>query len=68
VFEDIASRALKEWGYETFDRRPKSLCAHLLALWYFLTQGGRLKRLKRRLGLARASLLERRAAAGKARS
>ena len=67
VFEDIAGRMLRDWGYETFDRRPKSLCAYLLSLWYFVTQGGRLRRLGRRLGLTRRSLLERKAARDKAR-
>jgi len=68
VFEDIAAKSLRQWGYETFERRPKSACAYLLALWYFLTQGGRLRRLGRRLGLNRRSLLERRAGQGRARS
>jgi hypothetical protein len=68
VFEDIAAAALKDWGYETFDRRPKSVRAYLLALWYFLTQGGRLRRLGRRLGLTRRSLLERRADQGRVQS
>lgn len=68
VFEDIAAAALRGWGYETFERRPKSLCAYLLALWYFLTQGGRLRRLGRRLGLTRRSLLERRAGEGRVHS
>jgi len=68
VFEEIAGKALKDWGYETFERRPKSLCAYLLSLWYFVTQGGRLRRLGRRLGLNRRSLLERRADQGRARS
>jgi hypothetical protein len=67
VFEDIAGRMLRDWDYETFERRPKSLCAYLLSLWYFVTQGGRLRRLGRRLGLTRRSLLERRAARGKTR-
>ncbi len=68
VFEDIAGAALKDWGYETYERRPKSLRAYFLALWYFVTQGGRLRRLGRRLGLARKSLLERRAEQNKDRS
>ena len=68
VFEDIAAASLKDWGYETFERPPKSLGAFLLSLWYFVTQGGRLRRLGRRLGMTRRSLLERRADQGKGRS
>ncbi|MGF1630389.1 MAG: sulfotransferase [Kiloniellaceae bacterium] len=68
VFEDIAAATLRQWGYETFQRRPKSVRAYLLALWYFVTQGGRLRRLGRRLGLARRSLLERRADQSRVRS
>ena len=68
VFEDIAAATLKDWGYESYERLPKSLRAHLLALWYFLTQGGRLGRLRRRLGLGRKSLLERRAEESQGRS
>ena len=68
VFEDIAAAALRTWGYESYDRPPKSPRAYLLALWYFLTQGGRLRRLGRRLGLGRRSLLERRADRIKGRS
>jgi len=67
VFEEIATATLRDWGYETFERRPKSARAYLLALWYFVTQGGRLRRLGRRLGVARRSLLERRADQGKVR-
>ena len=59
---------LKTWGYESYERPPKSLRAYLLALWYFLTQGGRLKRFRRRLGLERKSLLERRAEKRQGRS
>lgn len=61
VFEDIAAGTLKQWGYESYDKPQKSPRAYLLGLWYFLTQGGRLRRLSRRLGLGRKSLLERRA-------
>lgn len=59
VFEDVAGDSLREWGYETLEPLPKSLSAHILGLWYFLTQGGRLGRLQRRFGLGRQSLLER---------
>lgn len=61
VFEGIANQALKGWGYEAYDSVPKSAAAYLLDLWYFLVQGGRLRRLRRRLGLRRPSLLERQA-------
>lgn len=61
VFEDIAATTLSAWGYETYAQRPKRIRAHMLALWYFLTQGGRLNRLTQRLGISRRSLLERRA-------
>lgn len=68
VFEDIAAESLKNWGYESYDPPPKSLRAHGLGLWYFMTQKGRLRRLSRRLGLGRRSVLERRAEAEKDRS
>jgi hypothetical protein len=61
VFEGIANQALKDWGYEAYDTVPRSAAAYLLDLWYFLVQGGRLRRLRRRLGLRRPSLLERKA-------
>lgn len=61
VFERFANRALKTWGYEAYDPVPKSTSAHCLDLWYYLTQGGRLRRLRRRLGLKNMSLLERQA-------
>lgn len=61
VFEDIASTMLDAWGYETYAQQPKRMRAYLLALWYFLTQGGRLRRIGHRLGISRRSLLERRA-------
>ena len=67
VFEDIAAESLKNWGYECYDRPPKSLRAHGLGLWYFMTQKGRLRRLGRHLGLDRRSALERRAEASKDR-
>ncbi len=61
VFERIAGAALGSWGYETYRNIPKSAAAHFLDLWYYLTQGGRLRRLRRRLGLKTSSLLERKA-------
>lgn len=61
VFERIAGGTLRKWGYETYDRLPISAGAHCLDLWYYLTQGGRLRRLRRRFGLRTRSLLERQA-------
>jgi hypothetical protein len=61
VFERVANRALKTWDYEAYDSVPKSVSAHYLDLWYYLTQGGRLRRLRRHLGLNNMSLLERQA-------
>jgi hypothetical protein len=61
VFERFANRALKTWGYDAYDSIPQSASAHCLDLWYYLTQGGRLRRLGRRLGLHSMSLLERQA-------
>lgn len=61
VFEGIANQALKRWGYEAYDRVPKSMAAYLLDLWYYLDQGGRLRRLRKRLGLQSLSALERQA-------
>jgi hypothetical protein len=61
VFEGTANRALKDWGYEAYDKVPKSAAAHLLDLWYHLDQGGRLRRLRKRLGFGSLSLLERQA-------
>jgi hypothetical protein len=62
VFEGIANRTLKHWGYEAYNEVPKSIMAYVLELWYFLIQGGRLRRLRRWLGLRTASALERQAA------
>lgn len=61
VFEGQANGVLKAWGYEAYERVPKSAAAYLLDLWYYLIQGGRLRRLRRRLGLKGSSLLERNA-------
>lgn len=61
VFERIAGDTMRSWGYETYRQIPKSAAAHFLDLWYYLTQGGRLRRLRRRLGLKTSSLLERKA-------
>lgn len=61
VFERIAGGTLRSWGYETYDRLPISTTAYCLDLWYYLTQGGRLRRLRRRFGLRSRSLLERQA-------
>lgn len=61
VFEGLANRALKAWGYETYEAIPKSAAAYFLDLWYHVNQGGRLRRLRRRLGLKTSSLLERQA-------
>jgi hypothetical protein len=61
VFEGLARKALRIWGYEAYDQIPKSAAAYFLDLWYYLTQGGRLRRLRKRLGLKATSLLERRA-------
>jgi len=61
VFEGTANRALKDWGYEAYDKIPKSAAAHLLDLWYHLDKGGRLRRLRKRLGFGSISLLERQA-------
>lgn len=61
VFEGIAGPTLRDWGYETYDRVPKSAPAYLLELWYHLDQGGRSRRLRRRLGWRQRSLLERQA-------
>jgi hypothetical protein len=61
VFEGIANETLKAWGYDAYAAIPKSAAAYLLDLWYYLAQGGRLRRLRRRLGLGTSSLLERQA-------
>ncbi len=61
VFERIAGNSLRSWGYDAYREIPRSAAAHFLDLWYYLTQGGRLRRLRRRLGLKTSSLLERKA-------
>jgi hypothetical protein len=68
VFEGIANRALKDWGYEAYDTVPKSAAAYLLDLWYYLDQGGRLRRLRKKLGFNTTSLLERQAEKTKERT
>jgi hypothetical protein len=61
VFEGIAGELLDELGYETYDGLPKKTMAYLLELYYCLDRGGRVKRLKRKLGINTTSELERRA-------
>jgi hypothetical protein len=61
VFEGIANQALKDWRYEAYEVVPRSLAAYTLDLWYYLDQGGRLRRLRQTLGLKTPSLLERQA-------
>jgi hypothetical protein len=65
VFEGIANKNLKRWGYEAYETVPKSVAAYWLDLWYYLDQGGRLRRLRKSLGLGSPSLLERQAARAK---
>jgi hypothetical protein len=62
VFEGIANEALRFWGYDAYGTIPKSAAAYLLDMWYHLDQGGRLQRLRRRLGMKTPSVLERQAA------
>lgn len=59
VFEGVANETLKQWQYDCYETVPKSLRSYALELWYFLTQGGRLRRLSQKLGIQRKSLLER---------
>lgn len=61
VFEDYAGKLLEKLGYEVSEQAPGSIYPHILDLWYFLGRGARLKRLRRRFGLARKSRLERQA-------
>jgi hypothetical protein len=68
VFEGFANQALKAWGYEAYDIVPKSAAAYLLDLWYYLDQGGRVRRLRRKLGFRTTSLLERQAAKARERT
>src|SRR3546814_5723635 len=44
VFGGIAGQTLKDWGYEAYDRVPKTASAYALDLWYHLDQGGRSRR------------------------
>jgi hypothetical protein len=53
VFEDIAGDLLEELGYERLKPLKWSARAEALALYYHATRGGRVKRLSRRLGLAK---------------
>jgi len=59
VFEDIAGDTLKSLGYEAYDSVPKSLSRYCYEFWCFLGEGGRFKRLARKLGINRQSKLER---------
>lgn len=61
VFEGIGNSTLKAWGYDAYPKVPKSVAASLLDLWYYLDQGGRLRRLRKRIGFKNISLLERQA-------
>lgn len=58
VFEEIAGALLGELGYETLEKIPRSIRAELLLLFYQINRGGRMKRLKNRLGLNSRTPLE----------
>jgi len=53
VFESRAKRLLDELDYETFAIIPKSILAQIYDFWCYLGEGGRIKRLRRRLRLTR---------------
>tara|TARA_R110002110_G_scaffold414983_1_gene647355 strand:+ start:42451 stop:43368 length:918 start_codon:yes stop_codon:yes gene_type:complete len=53
LFEQLGGDLLRELGYETFEKIPRSITALVLELGYCLGQGHRLKRLRQRLGLQR---------------
>lgn len=59
VFENEAAELLKRLGYEVYDRVPKKPIGYLYELWCFIGRGGRLKRLRMKLGVRRKSKLER---------
>lgn len=61
VCEWNAGELLGELGYETFAAPPRRPFAYLLELWYFIGRGHRWTRLKRKLGLAGKSQLEKQA-------
>ncbi len=68
VFEWSAGPMLQQLGYETYKQPPRRFGAYLLELMYFLGRGGRFKRLLRKIGIRRASKLERDAGLHGARS
>lgn len=68
VFESVAGKSLRALGYETYEQIPKSAAAYALDLWYHMDQGGRLRRLRKRLGLRTSSVLERQATRSKDRT
>lgn len=59
VFEGNAGDMLAHFGYETYERVPRSVTAILYETWCFLGRGGRFRRLARKLGVSGKSKLER---------
>ncbi len=53
VYEWRASQMLTQLGYEVFSPVPRSVAAYFYDIWCYICQGGRLKRLKARLGLGK---------------
>lgn len=64
VCEWNAGELLRELGYETHVTLPRRPSAYLLELWYFIGRGHRWTRLKRKLGLAGKTQLEKQASRG----
>ncbi len=60
VVERYAGELLRDLGYETHARLPRSVSAEILDIFYFIERGHRLKRLLKAFGLRPRSTLERR--------
>ncbi|TQF00119.1 MAG: methyltransferase domain-containing protein [Spiribacter salinus] len=63
LIERTAGDMLRELGYETYPAIPRSPTSYLMEGLCLVDRGGRIRRLRRRLGLAGRSKLERRWAA-----
>jgi hypothetical protein len=58
VFEGEAGSLLREFGYDTWNRVPKSVMGYLYEFWCFLGREGRLRRISKALGFSSQSHLQ----------
>ncbi len=59
IFERSASHLLSRFGYEVYQRIPKSILSYFYEIFYYFGMGGRYRRVLKKFGLSRLSKLER---------